>query len=100
MSWLATALQAITALTGLGRATSRLLEAAKASESPPAPEPPPPLGSGAPDALSYMQGRSDEQHRQAQRERLQWSTKRLHEQAAEGDGGEAEKPSDGEGGAT
>jgi hypothetical protein len=96
MSWVRTALEAIAALTGLTTATTRLVEAAKASEPPPPePEAPPPLGSGAPDALSYMRGRNDEQHRQAQRERQQRSAKRLHEQAAEGEPGEAEQPSDG-----
>jgi hypothetical protein len=87
MSWLATALQAISALTGLGRATSRLIEAAKASEPPPPePAPPAPLRSAAPDALSYIEGRTDEQHRQWMREQQQ--------KARATDDGEAERPVD------
>lgn len=96
MSWVTTVLQAISALTGFSRATTRLLEAAKDTEPalPKLPPAPPPLRSAAPDALSYMQGRAAEQHKQAQRERLQWSTKRLHEQAAAEEPIDSEQPSD------
>jgi hypothetical protein len=85
------------ALVGALDATTRLVRAAKESE-PLAPVPPPPLGSGAPDALSYLRGSNAEKQRQAERERLVWSAKELGAKAAAGDDdGPAEEPTGGEG---
>jgi hypothetical protein len=78
VTWLFALLERIPPLLS---ATTRLVRAAKASEPPP----PVPLEQGA---TTYLQGRLDEKHRQAERERIRWI--KLEESAKEEP--EEEKP--------
>ena len=78
MTWLFALLERIPPLLS---ATTRLVRAAKDTEPPP----PVPVEQGA---SSYLQGRLDEKHRQAERERLRWAATKLGESAREEPGEE------------